>query len=707
MIDTLRVYATRTISGILMSLTSAWVLTACGGGNSDSNTNNAPPSSEAPLPGINQGRSGSKVLLVQVDGLQYDVLQAAVTSGKLPGFASLQIAQGWSGGQAGTSTEQATTPGPSWASLLTGTWASSHSVRWDTKSQRIDQAQAPSAFTLAKQHSAQLLTGAVTGKALYNTLLSPEVSQGTLNTAIDCADSDACVTEHTAELIAQGYDLLVAQYGAPARAALNETVHGASYEQALVSTSNALSTLLERIQQRKANDVSENWLVVLTSGYGLDIFGSASGLQDTPNKSIVIAATPGLPTIPVASARTDTTRMIYQLPALTDIAPTVLQHLGVTPSAEHYAFHGMALQNANIIRDLRAAGTQEQGVRGGSAAQIALSWTLREPQRDPIQILRDGILIATLAADATTYVDPIVAVQSGSYAYRYTVLAGKTMTATQATLNYEKPATLTTDYLKDLLHFYALDDAAVTSLADAKNTSTLRALQPNADGGRLFAEDTFLSNPGKALNINSTLRGTGNQGGYRLVSQKDVTTDSSVRAFSIGFWLRVDDTCKPSSTAGTAYANAASVIANKDYASGNNKGIAIGIFDSCELKFNAGDGSSRNELAGFTITPNRWAYVTMSIDKDTAQLNGYLFDAVRGLQSSSMTLGASKLSNLGGLGNGFGLNEDGTGTFNYRFKGKSRDRMEFNDLAIWQRAITAEEVRVLYMSGHSLSSLIH
>ena len=397
--------------------------------------------------------------------------------------------------------------------------------------------------------------------------------------------------------------------------------------------------------------------------------------------------------------------MIYQLPALTDITPTVLRHLGATSAIESYAFNGMALQSKNIVRDLRAVGTQELNVRGGSSAQIELSWTLRASSEEPIRVLRDGVLIATLPAGATSYTDPISAPASGTYTYRYTVQAGDALTSVQAALQYEKPPTLTADWLKDLVHFYSLDDVSVASLTDAMNASTLRALQATADGGSLMSEETFLANPGNALRINSTLRGPGNQGGYRFTSSKDVTTDPTVRAFSIGFWLRVDDTCTPATSA-PAYANAASVIANKDYATGNNKGIAIGVFQSCELKFNTGDGSSRSELAGFTITPNRWAYVLMSIDKDSAQLNGYLFDPLRGFQTSSTALSASKLTSLGGLGNGFGLNEDGTGTFNYRFKGKSRDRMDFNELAIWKRALSAEEVRVLYMSGQSLRSLL-
>ena len=60
---------------------------------------------------------------------------------------------------------------------------------------------------------------------------------------------------------------------------------------------------------------------------------------------------------------------------------------------------------------------------------------------------------------------------------------------------------------------------------------------------------------------------------------------------------------------------------------------------------------------------------------------------------------------LGGLKNGIGLNEDGSGLYYKRQSASPRGAMDFNDFAIWNRALTADEIKSIYQAARPLSTL--
>jgi len=179
-------------------LCAALLLAACGGGGGGGSAfvpvADAPStgsgSTGTPAPGTNKGNSGPKALVVEIDGLTHAALVDAIAQKRAPALQSFHVAPAWTGGTNGTPTEQRLTDGPSWATLLTGTWVQRHGVRWDTADQRIDAKLAPSIFALAKQNAgAGYKTAAVTANPLYPVLLTNET--GTVDAAFDCAGSDA------------------------------------------------------------------------------------------------------------------------------------------------------------------------------------------------------------------------------------------------------------------------------------------------------------------------------------------------------------------------------------------------------------------------------------------------------------------------------------------------------------------------------------
>lgn len=682
---------------------STWallLLAACGGGGGGGTglpLVGTPPASGGgnTTPSVNQGKSGPKALVVEIDGLTHSALRDAMAQNKVPALQSLRVAPGWTGGANGTPSEQRTTDGPGWATLLTGTWAQRHNVRWDTNNQRIEVKLAPSVFALAKQNNkaAGYRTASVTSGALYPLLLANEA--GTVDSAIDCAGADACVTDRTAQLIDAGYDLLVAQYGAPATVAGNGLKSDA-YQRSIADTATGVGKLLARIAQRTTNDPKEDWLVILTTGHGLDAYGSAAGLQDNSNKTVFIASNKTLAALPGVGAAAPPDDTLLALAAATDIAPTVLRHLGALPAATDYRFAGQALQASTSLRSLAAK-------TGADRRSIQLSWTLSGNTTSAVQVLRDGKVVTTLPAGTTSYTDPIVAASDGVYAFQYTVVAGEASVALAAQISYvapEAPVTLAPTLANGLVNYYPLD--ALPGV-DTKNASTLAPWASDANGGSLVDDGFSAPYKAKALRVDSTVKNASGMAGYRLVQNNDVTTNAAVTAFTIGFWMRTDATCSQ------GVSNGGSIIANKNYDTGTNEGIAIGLFGSCELRFNTGNGSGvRGEIKGMHyLSAGQWAYVAVVIDKAAMKMDGYAFDPVRGVQTGRVDLSPTPtlIAKLGGLKNGIGLNEDGSGLYYKRQSASPRGAMDFNDFAIWNRALTSAELNSIFKSGQPLSTL--
>jgi hypothetical protein len=133
----------------------------------------------------------------------------------------------------------------------------------------------------------------------------------------------------------------------------------------------------------------------------------------------------------------------------------------------------------------------------------------------------------------------------------------------------------------------------------------------------------------------------------------------------------------------------------------------LGLFNAngCDIRFNTGYGGGRNESQGYNITPDEWAYVAVVIDKAQGKMLGHVFDPKKGAQFGSVALEARTLQALGGTGTGeLGLNEDVTGQY-YKRWGRSDINMDFGELAMWDRALSTDELTSIYESRQPLSSL--
>ena len=95
-------------------------------------------------------------------------------------------------------------------------------------------------------------------------LFAADGKAGNLLSLSDCAGADDCVASQARDRINEGYDVVVAQFGGPARVAA-ESGFGAGYDAELRKTDAAVAALLKQIAERRAQNPKENWLLVATS----------------------------------------------------------------------------------------------------------------------------------------------------------------------------------------------------------------------------------------------------------------------------------------------------------------------------------------------------------------------------------------------------------------------------------------------------------
>ena len=88
-------------------------------------------------------------------------------------------------------------------------------------------------------------------------LFAADGKAGNLLSLSDCAGADDCVASQARDRINEGCDVVVAQFGGPARVAA-ESGFGAGYDAELRKTDAAVAALLKQIAERRAQNPKEN-----------------------------------------------------------------------------------------------------------------------------------------------------------------------------------------------------------------------------------------------------------------------------------------------------------------------------------------------------------------------------------------------------------------------------------------------------------------
>lgn len=660
-------------------LALALALAACGGDDDD----NQPPTPADPPP----GSASRKILLIGVDGAAYPQVQAALLRRAMPNLAQLSILPAATGGAAGTITAQPPLDAPSWATVLTGAWANRHGIADDSEpGGDTTGLQAPTLFHYLRADGAPARKlGSATSAPLLPRLLQDDVAAGRLDSHVDCAGVDSCVTQNGVRMVQSGYDAVFAQFSAPGVAAAEDGFGNGNasgrYATALAAFDTALGELLNAVAARKRANAGEDWLVLVTTSHGLDRTGATTSVPTVQNRTAFVAlnraadAAYGLPGAAAPGSETD----LSGLATTADIVPTLLSHAGVRIAPQANALDGSALTRAPALRGIGAK-------PGDYNASLTLAWQNPAHATGPLTLLRDGVQIATLDGKAQGYKDSAFGdLPDGLHRFNYTLVRDGEAVSYLAQLNYARPVPLAATLRNDLAAYYSFDALPVT---DIKAGTSLGPWAPGTDGGSLPA-DSFQA---RALAIDSRIDS------YRLALNGD---DIALKPqFTIGFWFKTD--CTQGNSIG------APVLSNKNYASGANAGIAIGLFGSCELRFNIGSGGGkRDDINGLRVSAGQWAYVALAVDAANKRFSAYVIDPVRGVQKvENKAIANTDVTKLNGLATKvWGVNDDATHNYVGNNAGALKGVMAFNDLAMWQRLVTLDELRTIDASHQPLSSL--
>jgi len=648
-------------------------LAGCGGSDDDDDTEappTTPPVTEPGKPAV------EKVLFIGVDGLTYDALRQGVADKSLSNIGQLTLTRAWTGGVTGGVTQQPTLAVPGWATLLTGQWADAHGVRSNAAGQAV---KSPSLFQRVKAAHPDARVSAAFNSTLLAGLVGRDRDAGYLQAVTDCAGVDDCVATQARDRITEGYDVVVAQFGAAERAA-SDSGFGANYQAVIRQTDAAVGVLAKQVADRRAANPGENWLIVVAASHGLDKTGASDGLPMSLNKTIVLATNqPAMlgGTSDDASVDGVWDNNWYALPSAADVTPTLLAHLGALPAVGAYDMAGTPLSEPLALRRLAARTSMDNKT-------VSLSWVRVGEPSDEIVVSRDGAEVARLPATATDYEDTGFTFDTeGVHALNYSVSAGRAVSATRATVVYAKPVPLLASLRTGLTMLFPFE-GNVTDVA--------------AGGGAITPYDGVqapaYANAGIFGKMFQNERGAAALGAFKLDYPAGLL--DSLQVFTIGFWYQSDGT-----------ANDRSILGNKDYNSGGNPGITIAQWAGPELRFNLAGGGSRVDINGVKFTPNKPVYIAMTIDKAAKTMTAYVYDKDIGYSRRSVGTGAVNLAQVAGLfGPHIGLNEDGLGTYGICCAGtKGPYTMNFDDLAFWSRALTDDEVKSLAMSGKSVSEL--
>ncbi len=153
--------------------------------------------------------------------------------------------------------------------------------------------------------------------------------------------------------------------------------------------------------------------------------------------------------------------------------------------------------------------------------------------------------------------------------------------------------------------------------------------------------------------------------------------------FSIAFWTKV-----------LTWNSDPSFIGNKDWNSGGNPGYVLATDDDGHFQWNlAGPPGSRKDYDGppGTFSDNAWHHIVVTFQR-TGQASTYVDGVLK--DARSLTANANNVDTPAGLATNIG--QDGTGNYGPRFSD-----VWFDDLAIWRRVLTPQEVAAIYEAGQS------
>ena len=194
---------------------------------------------------------------------------------------------------------------------------------------------------------------------------------------------------------------------------------------------------------------------------------------------------------------------------------------------------------------------------------------------------------------------------------------------------------------------------------------------------------TAVGSPGfQTGKIGSAVQVTSGANYVSLGAPEDLNFGTSTD-FSISFWAQIN-----------GLSGDPSIIGNKDWNSGGNQGYVLFSADNRRIDWNQGGlpGSPRKDSDGIAnVFPNdTWAHVAVTFDRD-----GNAITYVNGNRVEVIALAGAVMDVSTPAGYATNIGQDGTGSY-----GSSFSDLRVDDLGIWRRQLTPQEVFAIFEGGN-------
>ena len=262
-----------------------------------------------------------KVLLIGIDGLQFEQIVKVTT----PNFDKFSIKKGYNGGVFGTPSQQVTSSGPSWVTILTGVWTDKHGVTSNSSSQ---VSKAKSVFSFIKSSNPKLRTASFSTWKNINLLLYKDMYGVDFSTQ---GGNDEISTNAALNHINNiGPDFTFIHLDDIDHAG-HAVGFGEKYNKAIQKIDHQIGELLAVVHKRE-QQYKEDWLIVLVTDHGRDLEGKGHGNQTITEKTIFIGlnknGTSFFNTISNSKPITSIKELENTIPQ-TSVVPTILHYLNI------------------------------------------------------------------------------------------------------------------------------------------------------------------------------------------------------------------------------------------------------------------------------------------------------------------------------------------------------------------------------------------
>ncbi len=304
------------------------------------------------------GRS-KKVLLVGIDGLQYEKATPTIA----PTLNKLNVRKGYTGGfqrntqYQGNDTNEDTSSGSGWTTVLTGVWVDEHGVNGNSDK----QSEAPSLFRyIHDQYPHAYIVSLAKWERIndfyfqkdmsyvdyYNRCRKYEKNDKTKGCEAEQDNAGLNFTNVTAKAVEQitnkAPDFIFVHLGIPDGVG-HDHGFGNRYNNAIRKADDQLGILIEAVKDREKNNPTEDWLIVVTTDHGREPrVGKGHGHQTKSEKTIFIGlnktwdAKYAVKSNPIRAYPTNNGEYtylgfdgLYAGVSQTAVAAIVLKHLGI------------------------------------------------------------------------------------------------------------------------------------------------------------------------------------------------------------------------------------------------------------------------------------------------------------------------------------------------------------------------------------------